>query len=158
MVRAGGDMALRWKRIGILAGGLFAINLVGRLISKFVLDENSAKQNLVAIIGLGAIALIFAILAFVWGRVRPMGVVAADLAGAAVLSGVLIVLAGPLIIGQSPFSMGAGDFFEQIWQYAAIAVGASLLGGLVLVATGQDLRTKQLRKYAQTAKAKPKRV
>jgi len=151
-------MALRWKRIGILAGALFAINMAGRLISKFVLDENSSKQNLVAIFGLGAIALIFAVLAFVWGRIRPMGVLAADLAGAAVLSCALIVLAGPLLIGQSPFSMGAGDFFEQIWQYAAIVIGASLLGGLVLVATGQDLRTKQLKRFAQTAKAKPKRV
>jgi multisubunit Na+/H+ antiporter MnhF subunit len=151
-------MALRWKRIGILAGALFAINMAGRLISKFVLDENSSKQNLVAIFGLGAIALTFAVLAFVWGRVRQMGVVAADLAGAAVVSCALIVLAGPLLIGQSPFSMGAGDFFEQIWQYAAIVIAASLLGGLVLVATGQDLRTKQLKRFAQTAKAKPKRV
>lgn len=151
-------MALRWRRIGILAGALFAINLVGRLVSKFVLDESSSKQNVVAIVGLGAIALTFAVLAFVWGRIRPMGVVAADLAGAAILSCALIVLAGPLVIGQNPFAMGAGDFFEQIWQYAAIVIGASLLGGLVLVMTGQDLRTKQLKRYAQTAKARPKRV
>ncbi|NUT31738.1 MAG: hypothetical protein HOV79_01560 [Hamadaea sp.] len=151
-------MALRWRRIGILAGALFAINLAGRLVSKFVLDENSSKQNLVAVVGLGAIALIFAVVAFVWGRVRPMGVVAADLAGAAVISCLLIVLVGPLVIGQSPFEMGAGDFFEQIWQYGAIVVGASLLGGLVLVMTGQDLRTKQLKQYARTAKARPKRV
>jgi len=151
-------MALRWKRIGILAGVLFAINLAGRLVSKFVLDENSSKQDLVPIIGLSAIALVFAVLAFVWGRQRPLGAVAFDLTGGAVISCALIVLAGPLIVGENPFKMGAGDFFEQIWQYAAIVVGASLLGGLVLVATGQDLRTKQLKQYARTAKAKPKRV
>lgn len=151
-------MAQRWKRIGILAGALFAINVAGRLVSKFVLDENSSKQDLVPIIGLSAIALAFAVLAFLWGRSRPMGAVAFDLAMAAVVSCALIVLAGPLIIGEGPFKMGAGDFFEQIWQYAAIAVGASLLGGLLLVATGQDIRTKQLRQFARTAKAKPKRV
>jgi hypothetical protein len=151
-------MAQRWKRIGILAGVLFAINLVGRLVSKFVLDENSSKQDLVPIIGLSAIALIFAVLAFVWGRERPLSTVAFDLAGAAAISCVLIVLAGPLILVQNPFKMGAGDFFEQIWQYAAIAVGSSLLGGLILIALGQDLRAQQLKQYSRTAKAKPKRV
>ncbi|MEV0268833.1 MAG: hypothetical protein HOV71_24915 [Hamadaea sp.] len=151
-------MALRWKRIGILAGVLFAINVAGRLVSKFVLDENSSKQDLVPVVGLTAIALVFAVLAFVWGRQRPMPTVAFDLAMAAVVSCALIVLVGPLIVGEGPFKMGAGDFFEQIWQYAAITVGASLLGGLILVATGQDVRTKQLRQFARTAKAKPKRV
>jgi hypothetical protein len=151
-------MALRWKRIGILAGALFAINIVGRLISKFALEPESSRQDLVPIIGLSVIALVFAVIAYLWGRIRPMGVLAADLAGAAAISCALIILAGPLLFGQNPFAAGAGDFFASIWQYAAIVIGGSLLGALVLIAVGRDLRAQQLKRFAQAAKAKPKRV
>lgn len=151
-------MALRWKRIGILTGAIFAINLIGRLISRFVLDENSDKQKWVSFVGLAVIAAIFAVLTFIWGRVRPMGEIAGELLVAGVLSCALIVLIGPLLFGQSPFEAGAGDFFASIWQYAGILVGASLLGGLLLIGLGADLRSKQLKQFTQTAKAKPKRV
>jgi hypothetical protein len=150
-------MAQRWKRIGILGLVLFGINLIGRLTSKYWVKTDS-KQNMLAIIGLCVVALVFAVMAFVWARVRPMGVVAFDLAGAAVLSCLLIVLPAPLIVGQSPFANGAGDFFAEIWQYGGIALAGSLAGGLVLMATGRDLRAKQLKRYTQAAKAKPKRV
>lgn len=151
-------MAQRWKRIGVLTGAIFAINLIGRLVSAFVLDDNSPKQDWVPIAGLSAIAIVFAVLTFLWGRERPMGEIAGDLLITGVLSCVLIVLVGPLLFGKSPFAAGAGDFFASIWEYAGIVVGASLLGGLVLIGLGADLRSKQLKRYSQTAKAKPKRV
>ncbi|WP_027342684.1 hypothetical protein [Hamadaea tsunoensis] len=150
-------MAQRWKRIGILAGVLFVVNLLSRLASKYWLTSNS-QQKVIAVVGVGAIVLIFAVLAFSWGRTRPAGVVAADLAAAALGSCLLIIFAAPLIMGQSPFANGAGDFFAEIWQYAGLAIGGSLLGFLVLMATGQDLRAKQLKQYTRAAKAKPKRV
>jgi hypothetical protein len=151
-------MAQRWKRIGILTGAIFAINLVGRLVSAFALDADSSKQKWVPIIGLSVIAALYAVLTFYWGRVRPLGEVAGDLLGAGVASCVLIVVVGPLLFGKSPFADGAGDFFASIWQYAGILVGAALLGTAVLVVLGMDLRSKQLKAYAGRAKAKPKRV
>jgi len=151
-------MAQRWKWIGVLTGAIFAINLIGRLVSTFVLDDGSAKQKWVPIVGLSIIAAVFAVVTFVWGRVRPMGEIASDLLIVGVLSCTLIVLVGPLLFGKSPFAAGAGDFFASIWEYAGIVIGASLLGGLVLIGLGADLRSKQLKRYTQTAKAKPKRV
>jgi hypothetical protein len=150
-------MAQRWKRIGILAGVLFVVNLASRLASKYWLTSDG-QQKVVAVVGVGAIVLIFAALAFHWGRTRPAGVVAADLAAAALVSCVLIIFLAPLLMGQSPFANGAGDFFAEIWQYAGLAIGGTLLGMLVLMATGQDLRAKQLKQYTRAAKAKPKRV
>ena len=151
-------MGQRWKRIGILTGAIFAINLIGRLVSAFIIDDNSDKQKWVPIVGLSVIAALYAVLTFYWGRVRPMGVIAGDLLGAGVLSCVLIVLVGPLLFGKSPFADGAGDFFASIWEYAGILVGAALLGAAVLIVLGMDLRSKQLKAYSRTAKAKPKRV
>ena len=95
-------MAQRWKRIGVLTGAIFAINLIGRLVLAFVLDDNSPKQDWVPIAGLSAIAIVFAVLTFVWGRERPMGEIAGDLLITGVLSCVLIVLVGPLLFGKSP--------------------------------------------------------
>jgi len=151
-------MVQRWKRIGILTGAIFAINLIGRLISAFVLDDGSDKQKWVPIVGLSVIAALYAVLAFYWGRIRPVGEIAGDLLGAGVLSCVLIVLVGPLLFGKNPFADGAGDFFASIWEYAGILVGAALLGTAVLVVLGMDLRSKQLKAYTHSAKAKPKRV
>lgn len=151
-------MAQRWKRIGILTGAIFAINLIGRLISAFVIDENSDKQKLVPIIGLSVIALMFAVLTFYWGRTRPLGDIATDLVGAGVASCALIVLVGPLLFGKNPFAAGAGDFFASIWEYAGVLIGASLIGAALVTVLGMDLRSKQLKAYTGRAKAKPKRV
>jgi hypothetical protein len=151
-------MAQRWKRIGILIGAIFAINLIGRLVSEFVLKDDSDKQRLVPIVGLSVIALVFAVMIFMWGRVRPMGEVISDLVIVGAATCVLIVLVGPLLFGQSPFKAGAGDFFASIWEYAGILVGAGVVGAGVLIVLGKDLRSKQLQAYTRSAKAKPKRV
>ena len=151
-------MAQRWKRIGILTGAIFAINLIGRLVSEFLIKEDSDKQKLIPIIGLSAIALVFAVMIFYWGRNRPMGDVITDLVTTGFASCALIVLVGPLLFGKSPFAAGAGDFFASIWEYAGIVIGASVVGAAVLIVLGMDLRSKQLKAYTRSAKAKPKRV
>lgn len=151
-------MAQRWKRIGVLTGAIFAINLIGRLVSAFVLDDNSDKQKWVPIVGLSVIAALYAVLTFYWGRIRSLGDIGGDLLGAGVLSCALIVLVGPLLFGKSPFAEGAGDFFASIWQYAGILIGAALIGAALLIVLGMDLRSKQLKAYSRAAKAKPKRV
>jgi len=145
-------------RVGILTGAIFAINLIGRLVSEFVLKADSDKQKLVPIVGLSVIALVFAVMIFYWGRSRPMGEIIADLVAAGAASCALIVLVGPLLFGQSPFKDGAGDFFASIWEYAGIVIGACILGAALLILLGKDLRSKQLRAFTQSAKAKPKRV
>lgn len=145
-------MAQRWKRIGILAGVLLVLNIVGRLVSKFKFDGNTSKQTLVGFVVLAAVALTIAVAAFIWGRDRSVGVVAADVAGAALIGGLLSIIAGPFVTGGKPFASGAGAFFEQVWWYAGFVVGGAFLGTAVLIAIGQDLRSKQLKSYAVRAK------
>ena len=42
-------------------------------------------------------------------------------------------------------------------QYLAFAAGGAALGLIVLVATGQDYRSRALKRYAETARVKPRR-
>jgi hypothetical protein len=147
----------RWRRIGLLAAGLFAITVVARLVSRFWAEDNESRQDVLAWVAYGAVALLLAVFAYLWGRRRPMGTVGIDLAGAALIGCLLSVLVGPYISGGSPFEAGAGNFFAGIWLYAAFAIGGSLLGLIALMAVGQDYRSQALKRYAEMARAKPRR-
>jgi predicted membrane channel-forming protein YqfA (hemolysin III family) len=147
----------RWRRIGLVAVGLFAITVVARLISRFWAHDNEGRQDRLAWIAFGGVALLIAVVFYLWGRRYPMGQVALDLAGAALVGCLLSVLVGPFISGGSPFKGGAGNFFAGIWLYAAFAIGGALLGMIALMAAGQDYRSQALKRYAEMAKARPRR-
>lgn len=150
-------MRQRWLRIGILAAALFAINVVARLVARFAFGSDEDRQTTVGLVSMAVIGLVFAVLAFLWGRDRPQGVLVADLAAAALIGCALTVFVGPFISGEGPFRDGAGVFFAQIWQYAAFAGGGTLLGFLVLTAFGLDYRSQSLKRIAQTRLTKPRR-
>jgi hypothetical protein len=151
-------MRERWLRIGLLAGALFAINVAARLVTRLAFNGDDDRQTTVGLISMVVIGLTFAALAFVWGRDRPVGVVVADLAGAATIGCALTIFVGPFISGEGPFSDGAGVFFGQIWQYAGFFGGGTLVGFLVLTALGLDYKSKHLKRIAQTGLAKPRRA
>lgn len=150
-------MKERWLRIGILAGALFAINVVGRLVVRLGSIEDVDSQDRITLLTYAAIALVMAGCAIWWGRVRPLGVVVADLAGAAVAAGVLILLAGPFISGTSPAAIGAGDSFTVAWQFAGFAAGGSLVGTLLLIMVGRDYKSRSLKQFADSKLTKPRR-
>ncbi|MBB5871676.1 tellurite resistance protein TehA-like permease [Allocatelliglobosispora scoriae] len=145
-------MAQRWKWIGIIAGVLFAINIVGRIVSKASFEGDTSKETAVGFVAFGAVALVLAVVAFIWGRDRSVGVVVADIAAAAAIGGLLSIIVGPFVTGGKPFASGAGAFFEQVWWYAGFVAAGVFLGLAVLIAIGQDLRSKQLKSYAARAK------
>jgi hypothetical protein len=151
-------MRERWLRIGVLAGALFAINVAARLVARLAFDGDDDKQTTIGLLSMLVIGLTFAALAFVWGRDRPLGILLADLAGAAVIGCALTIFVGPFISGEGPFSDGAGVFFGQIWQYAGFFLGGTLVGFLVLTALGMDYKSKHLKRIAQSGIAKPRRV
>jgi hypothetical protein len=151
-------MRERWLRIGVLAGALFAINVAARLVARLAFHNDDDRQTTVGLLSMLVIGLTFAALAFVWGRDRPLGVLVADLAGAAVIGCALTIFVGPFISGEGPFSDGAGVFFGQIWQYAGFFGGGTLVGFLVLTALGMDYKSKRLKRIAQTGLAKPRRA
>lgn len=148
----------RWRQILFLAGVLSAIALVARLVTRFYVGDDEGRQEVLGWVGYGAVALTLAVTAFVWARRRPMGQVALDLAGAALLGCLFSVLVGPFISGGNPFANGAGFFFDTIWLYAGIAIGAALLGLLAVTALGQDYRSKALKRFAESERGKPRRL
>lgn len=150
-------MRERWLRIGILAAVLFAANAAGRLVVRFGSIDDVDTQQRVTLLTYGVIALVMAGLAGWWVRLRPMGVVVADLAGGAVGAGVLILLVGPFLSGTTPAQVGAGDSFEAAWQYAGFAVAGALVGLLLLVTVGRDYKSQSLKRFAESKLTKPHR-
>lgn len=148
----------RWRWIGVLAGVLFAVNAVARLIIRFGFDGDTAAADRVSLGMFVVIGLILAGVAFVWGRRRPVAGWGADVSAAVLAALVLTIFVGPLMVGSHPFAGGAGMFFAQIWLYAATAAAGTLGGYLVLTALGLDHRSQSLKRYAESRRAKPPRV
>ncbi|GHJ50224.1 hypothetical protein Cs7R123_75660 [Catellatospora sp. TT07R-123] len=149
-------MKERWLPVGVIAGTLFVVNVVARWIAKGI--EDDAKQGVAGMIALGVIGLVFFGMAIYWGRIRPQARVVADLAAAGGVACLLSALVGPLLAGENPFGPGAGAFFSQIWFYGGVFIVGTGLGLLVLTAFATDYRARQLKSFAQQAKARPRRV
>lgn len=147
----------RWKPIVLLAAALFAVNAVARLVIRFGPSDAKVQDSII----LGSLAvsgLFLAVVAFAWGRHYPAGRWTSDAAIAILLSMAVNVLIGPFVSGNHPFSNGVGAFFTQIWMYAGFTAGGALIGYLLSVAFGLDYRSQSLKRYAETVKAKPRRV
>jgi hypothetical protein len=148
----------RWLRIAVLAGALFAINLIGRLVVRLGSVDDLDSQQQVTVLTYAAVGLLMAVLAVLWGRLRPAGPVIADLAGGMVLAGLLILTIGPFVSGTTPAAVGAGDSFNAAWQYAGFAAGGALIGLLSLIAVGRDYTSQSLKRFAEAKLTKPHRV
>ncbi|MEV6369808.1 hypothetical protein [Micromonospora musae] len=151
-------MKRRWRDIGVLAGVLFAVNVVARLIIHFGFDGDDTAADRVSLGMFVLIGVILAVLAFVWGRRRPLGEWSADVAGSVLVAMLLTVLVGPLLVGDSPVAGGAGTFFAQIWFYLGAALAGTMVGYLVATALGLDYRSQGLKRYAELKAAKPRKV
>jgi hypothetical protein len=147
----------RWRQIGLVAAGLFAVTVAARLVSRFSANDNKHMQDRISWVAFGVIAAGLSVLAFLWARRYPMLRVTFDLGGAVLIACLLSVLVGPLITGGGPFKNGAGFFFAQIWLYLGVAFGGGLLGLLIVTALGQDYRSQALKRFTQTQLAKPRR-
>lgn len=148
----------RWVRIGALAAGLFAINLVVRAVAKFGFGDDTEMQDRISLVFFAVVALVLAVYAFRWGRDRSLGVWLADVVGAIAIACLATVLLGPAVFGGNPVGGGAGEFFAQIWLYAGFSAGGVIVGYLVLVVLGKDYRSRQLAAYSQAKLSKPRRV
>ena len=149
----------RWFPPAALAIGLFAINVVARLIIRLFFDGNDSAENAASVIMFALIGLTLALWTFVaCQRKRPSEWLLPDLVLGAVGCLLLTVLVGPFISGGEPFKSGAGDFFFQVWLYGGFAIGGTLLGYWVAMLFGRDFRSRSLKAYSQTRAAKPRKV
>jgi hypothetical protein len=147
----------RWLPVGVLAGALFAINVVARLVVRFKYNTEDAPVGRISLIMLVAVGLACLVAAVLWGRNQPLGRWSADLTAAAVVGLALAVFVGPFLNSNTPFGNGAGEFFKQIWQWAAFSGVGAALGFGIITALGIDYRSKSLKRYAEAKLAKPRR-
>jgi hypothetical protein len=148
----------RWLPVGLLAGGLFATNLVARVIVRLTASKNEHSQTRIGLIAMIAVATVMIGAAYWWARKYPMPRVLADLALAIAVACLLSVLIGPFAAGSRPLKEGQAFFIGQIWQYLAIAAGGGVFGLLIVMAFGQDWKSQAYKRYTETVKARPRRV
>jgi hypothetical protein len=148
----------RWFPAAAFAIGLFAINVVTRLVTRLWFNGNGNAEDRASLVMFAVIGLALAVVTFVRAQSVPPSVWIADIAFGAVGGMLLTILVGPFVSGDQPFSGGAGNFFSQIWLYGGFAIVGVLLGYWIATAIGRDYRSKSLKAFVQVRKAKPRRV
>ncbi|WFF06990.1 hypothetical protein O7622_28950 [Micromonospora sp. WMMD1076] len=151
-------MDQRWRAVGVLAAVLFGVNVVARLVIRLAFPDDDTASGRVSLAMFLVIGLILAGTAFRWGADRPLGRWAGDLAAAVAIALALTVFVGPLLVGENPFGGGAGLFFAQIWLYLAATTAGVLVGYLILTALGRDYRSRQLKRYAEMKRTRPRKI
>jgi hypothetical protein len=151
-------MRQRWMPIALLAAGLFAINVIARLIIRIGFADDDSAQNTVTIIMFAVIGIVLAVVTFFRCQRVPPGSWLPELAAAAIGGMLLTILVGPFISGDTPFSSGAGNFFSQIWLYSGFSIAGTLLGYWVATMLGRDYRSRSLQAFARAKSTKPRRV
>jgi hypothetical protein len=151
-------MKERWLPVGILAGVLFVINALGRVVAKLWADGNEQRETNAGYVALALICLVMIAAAVRWVRRYPTPRVWWDFAVAAVAGCLLSVLIGPFIVGDQPFAEGAGIFFRQIWWYLGLTLGGAGFGALVVMTLGQDWKSQAWKRYAEQNRNRPRKV
>ena len=151
-------MKQRWVMIAALAVGLFAINVIARLVIRLGFNGDDTAENRVSIVMFAAVGVAIAVVTFLRAqRMRPSGWLP-EVAAAAIGGMLLTILVGPFISGDGPFAGGAGNFFSQVWLYGGFAIVGTLLGYWIATALGRDYRSRSLSAYTRATSAKPRRV
>ncbi|WP_127497948.1 hypothetical protein [Actinoplanes solisilvae] len=149
----------RWFPIAALAIGLFAVNVVARLVTRFGFDGDDDAGGRITIIMFSLVGLVLAVYTFlVSQRRRPSEWLAPDLVFGVAGAMLLTLVAGPFISGDQPFSGGSEGFFSQIALYAGFAGAGVLVGYWIAVTLGRDYRSRALRAYTETRQAKPRKI
>jgi hypothetical protein len=151
-------MKERWLPVGVLAAVLFAVNALGRIVVMFVASDQDRRQIGIGLVAIAAVGIVMIGASYWWARRHPMPRVLADLAAAVGTACVLSVLVGPLLVGSKPMAEGSGLFVREIGIYLAISAGGALFGLLAVMTAGQDWKSQAWKRYAEQARAKPRRA
>ncbi|MBA3489270.1 MAG: hypothetical protein H0T78_06945 [Longispora sp.] len=135
-------MRQRWQPVAILAGILFAINAVARLIIWQANIADESNQTTIGFLAFIAIGLVFVAVSAWWAIRYPLSRVAGDLLVAGLAGCLLSVFVGPFFGGASPFAEGGGLVMVQIVQYLLLALLGTFLGVLGVIALGRDWKTR----------------
>lgn len=151
-------MKERWLPVGIVAGALFLVNVVARLVVRFAAAGDDDKQITIGLWALFAVGAVMIPVAFWYGRRHPMLRVVADLGLAVVAACLLAVLIGPFVSGATPFGDGIGLVFRQFFYFVGLSAIGGFLGVLALMTLGLDYRSQSWKRYIDRTSTKPRRV
>jgi hypothetical protein len=151
-------MKERWLPVGILAGVLFAVNVLGRVAVKLWAHDNDKREINIGLVALAVVGLVVLAAAARWVQRYPMQRAWEDLVVAVVVGCLASVLIGPFVVGEKPFAEGAGLFFRQIWWYLGVAVIGGGLGVLIMMTLGKDWKSQAWKRYADQSRARPRRT
>lgn len=151
-------MKQRWLPVGVLAGALFLVNVIARLVVRISAGKDDGKQVWIGLVALIAVGLVTLGAAAWWSPRRPMPRIAADIAVASAVGCLLSNLIGPFISKGEAFGGGFGYFTGQLFYYLAICGFGALLGALGVIMLGKDYKSNGWRQYANLVETTPGRV
>ena len=151
-------MRQRWLPFLAIAVGLFAINVVTRLIVRLGFNGNETAESRASLIMFTLVGAVLAGVTFARSRNVAPSTWLPEIAVTAIVGLLLTVLVGPFVSGDQPFSGGAGTFFSQIWLYSGFAILGTLLGYWIATAMGVDYKSRSLQAFARAKLTKPRRV
>jgi hypothetical protein len=148
----------RWLPVGILAGGLFLVNIIARLAVRMVAGKDANKETWVGAVAFLAVGAVMIGAAYWWARLRPLPRVVGDLLIAAAVGCLLSALIGPLVSAGPAFAGGFGALVQRFIIYLTVSAFGALFGILAVMTAGQDYKSQALKRYAETIMARPRRV
>lgn len=149
-------MKQRWLPVGILAGGLFAVNVVGRLLGRLTSDDTA--ELVVGSIALIGVCLVAAGAVVKWAPSHPMSRVSGDIAVASLLGAVVSLSVGPFISEGEVFGGGFGFYFAELFYYLLTCGIGAFFAALVVIILGKDYKSQGWKRYAEYVEAKPRKV
>ena len=151
-------MVRRWLPVGLLAAGLIAVNVAGRITVRVTAQDDVELQDRLSLATLLVTGLVFAVVAFFWSQRYPAGRFVGDVAAAGFVAVLVIGFLTPFVSGEGPFESGAGAFFSRFWAFGGAAIVGTGLGYVFAIAFGLDHRSKSLKRFAESRAAKPRKV
>jgi MFS family permease len=151
-------MRARWLPVGLVALGIFALNVVARVVTKQFDIADPDDQVRLGLAGTAAVAVMLAAVTARWAVRHPVGRVVADLGAAVGIGTALALLLGPFTAGSRPFVEGPGAFVGEVLLFLGVAAVGLLLGYWIVVALGKDWKSRGLRNYEQNYHRRPRKT
>ncbi|MGA8115634.1 MAG: hypothetical protein WCA46_18390 [Actinocatenispora sp.] len=148
----------RWTPPMLVALALFVINVLGRVVVLLTGMDGEDDMVMASLYSMLAMSLVAGYAGFRWTRRYEMSRVVGEVGFAIVLGSLLAALVGPLTVGLDPFTGGAGIILRQLGICFAICALGAAVGLMLVLALGQDRKSRAWRYQVQRASARPRRV
>jgi hypothetical protein len=148
----------RWREVGVLAGVLFLLNAVSRLIVWLFASKSDNAQTAIGLIYVLAVGLVMVYAGWYWAQRRLMPRVVGELTVAVLLGLVFSIVLGPFAGGSAPFVEGGDLIWAEAWHYLVFAGLGAALGVLGAMTLGRDPKSRAYKRYAEANKGRPRKA